>query len=97
MAIHYSFHRRLYFCLKYMEAKQKTITTKDGFILAIPEGKEDPGFVMNHESENEVVIQIGSEAAWGCLVRHAKEMTQDETAEMAIACMDVKLPKGVIR
>lgn len=96
MAIQYSFHRRLYFCLKYMESKQKTITTKDGFILAIPEGKEEPGFVMNHEMENEVVIQIGSDVAWSYLIAHAKEMSQDDAAILAIKCIDVKLPRGVL-
>jgi hypothetical protein len=95
MAIHYSFHRRLYFALKYL-AKGKLITTKDGHILAIPDGLEEPGFVMNHEMENEVVIQIGSSSAWSCLIQYAKQMTQDETSTMAIECMDVKLPKGTL-
>ena len=95
----YSLKNRIRIALKVMEAG-KFVDLKSGHRLVIPDGYEEPGFLMTKTGgldaeSHEVVLQIGSSEAWMMLIQHCKEMSKEEMISLAFSIADIKLPRKI--
>src|SRR5690242_3570088 len=91
----YKLRDKIQLILKQLEAGG-TLTTKPGHILAIADGGDEPGFLMNKYDTNMNVIegeqwimQIGSETAWMYLIAEAKRMTREDCIKLIMDTTNV--------
>ena len=75
----------------------KAIHLSSGHRLLIPDGYEEPGFMATRTSkespiEEEIVFQIGSDTAWMMLVKHCREMTEEEAVKLSFSLCVTKPP-----